>query len=158
MLEPQPIPQGGGTAALVTHPPPNMVLPVLFDGTCIAREGESLHRASLESWFFISWVLILTYASFDSWFFISFLINFIPYMCIGQSCISITIISVFLCSGIWCCRCHLMVHVLQGREKVPRAKEDRDYCYGDARLINAHVRYKINQERDKESRFKRCMK
>ena len=80
MLELQPIPQGGGTAALATHPPPNMVPPVPFDGTCIAREGEF---------------------------------------------------------------------------KVAR---DRDYCYGDARLTNTHVRYKINQERDKESRFKRCMK
>ena len=36
MLEPQPIPRGGGTAALATHPSPNMAPPVLFDGTCIA--------------------------------------------------------------------------------------------------------------------------
>ena len=59
MLEPQPIPRGGGTAAVATHPPPNMAPPVPFDDTCIAREGE-----------------------------------------------------------------------------VPRAKKDRDYCYGDAQLAN----------------------
>ena len=50
MLEPQPIPRGGGTAALATHPPPNMVPPVPFDGTCIAREGESCQRQRLLLW------------------------------------------------------------------------------------------------------------
>ena len=66
----------------------------------------NLDSSSLESWF-------LLHASFESWFFISFLINFMPYMCIGQSCISITIISVFLCSGNFslpCNTCNIKRH------------------------------------------------
>ena len=80
MLEPQPIPQGSGTG----HPPPNMVPPVPFDGTCIASLRE------------------------------------------GESC--------------------------QSKERKIIVMEMHE------RLTNTHVRYKIYQERDKESRFKRCMK